>query len=466
MKRIMFWNIENFSVNKIANPDNVRRQKGSTLTLQAASVERLNYIQGHIVAAQPDILVVVELETTPGGVRGSLAGGNALPACQVLLAMLRSLVGPVGGIGAEWMMVPPLKVGRREAVAVFYRAGTAGAGGTWPNGLFFTGPFVWNGAVAADGAGAAPAAYAGLGYANTLGRNVPAGAQYNPGIREDHCAARVTFTWRDDPAFMLPGEAYDFGAQRSPYMVTFAEMNAAGTAVARNITLFAVHSPAGHNSAPNYLTNVLPALEEVTNGLGATEMRVIAGDFNVNVIHSGDGPADPDQNRYNELYNELCDYDYALALSPNPPHDIVPPVPPLGYRGYFATHMRGMRTASFLSSTGAPQYYPGYNYIGAETGNYFGIDNIYVRYGADVEPPSPNNFTILNGCVGSPYHVVPLPAGEPPRGTVVFASQMEHLAIAAQAADFAIGQRSRLKGWNNFGRIRSTSDHMALVMDI
>jgi hypothetical protein len=251
-------------------------------------------------------------------------------------------------------------------------------------------------------------------------------------------------------------------------MVCFGELAVNGT-INRNITLFAVHSPASRDVAREFLSVTLPNVTEIVEGNENNEVRIIAGDFNVNLLHGASNQ--PDFLHFNEAYEPLINDDpgepaFQLGLLPNPQYDNNPPNPPQGYAGFFATHVKGSRSASFLSTMGAPAYYPGYGYIGAEVGNYFAIDNFFLRYGDQVDPPDPDNMTVLNGVVGSPYTVINAPPGAAPKGTVAFASVMPALVVAAQAPQFTVAQKSRLRGWNNYGRLRSTSDHFAIVIDV
>lgn len=456
-KRILFWNIENFALNKINNPHANRDELYTTISQTQASFERNTYINTHITQAQPHIIVVVEIETGYDG-RGQLVRGAGMNGAITLLNNIRAAT-----LNPNWMLVPPLQTGPNEGVAVYYDS----------TNLIFTGPYVWPGGgagVTAQPPGAAPGAYP-LAHAPGFpapARPVPAGALQNGpvggvgGINEDMCAARVEFT--SPPAWGGPPAPIAYGVTRAPYMVTFAEMNnaVAPPVVARNLTIFGVHSPASFPHAGNYLAE-LANTTQITAPNAADEVRVVCGDFNVNLLTSI-------VFALNASYNPMLGgaANYTLALTPTAP----PPAPVInGYIGYYSTHIKSWRRAAYFSTNAVPRFYPAYGYTGSHLlANFFAIDNIFTRYpGGGVVPPVPNNFTILNGIVGSPFNVVAVPAGSAPLGTLPFAIAMPDALFApplAQAAPFTIGNRRLFLNWTNYLHIRSTSDHMALVMDI
>src|SRR4030095_295334 len=121
MTRILYWNIQNFTMNKI---------DGSSYS----SVDKLDYILEIFKSdSPPDIFVVVEVFARTGEfikVEGTVLEPT-LPSAKACLALLQELRNIVGC--DEWCLIPPLAlggVGFTEGVAVFYN----------PGSLQFTGP--------------------------------------------------------------------------------------------------------------------------------------------------------------------------------------------------------------------------------------------------------------------------------------------------------------------------------------
>ncbi|MBB4003108.1 hypothetical protein [Aurantimonas endophytica] len=450
MTRILYWNIEKFASNKIANPS-FKRQRGGALKQNQASVQRLNYINTHwgITAggavSRPDIVVIVEVATGYDG-PGVLARGNGPAGALTLLTALRAVTA-----NPNWMLVPPLQTGPREAVAVYFDS----------TNLIFTGPWLWPGGVGPAVPPAAPApataAYAAPFVGALPAAAVPAGT-LNTGTAQNQLAAATGFTYA--AAHANAGMGKNFAALRRPYWVTFAEMSGAGAPpVVRDISLFCIHSPA-NAGAGAYLT-ALDDLAEVADGIAANEVRVVLGDFNVNLLDN-DAPR-----TRSDSYDALEGSGYTLGIdSPGGP-----PAPLNGWLGYFGTHIKRTSRATYWTTNAQTDYYPGYGYVGSTIiQNFYSIDNILANYGAGLMAVGPANVTVLNGIVGSRYNgVAPPVPGNPPVGTYNLPIRMAGVpfaAPAAQAPPFSAGRQGAFRGWNNYGRIRSTSDHLAIVADI
>ncbi len=439
--RILYWNIEKFAINKIANPTANRRQKGSSITPAQAASDRLDYITANIWAALPQIIVVVEVSTAYSG-PGEIVSGAGATGSTRLLTEIRNITG-----NNAWMLVPPLQTGPREAVAVYYDS----------TSLVFSGPWAWPGggwgSVTQNG-GTSGNYATPFNNVITTNRNVPANALYNVGRAESQCAANVTYTYNNTVATFLQGQQVTMFT-RAPYHVTFAEINTNGI-VQRNISLFAVHSPANHVGATNAL-NELTELDEITSAPANTEVKVVVGDFNVNLMST--------LYAQTAAYNGLVNAGYTLGLVPlnNVPN------PLFGYPGYYATHVKRPNNAVYWSTQNTTTYYPGYGMIGADlVQNLYAIDNVYTWHGNGANPPNNNNLTILNGIVGSPYNLHNAPGGAP-QGSVALAIAMANTAFAnppAQGPQFSTGRWSSFRGWDNYGCIRSTSDHLALSIDV
>lgn len=468
MTRILYWNIENFSVNKFWQINRKRTRTGAIAggLYTNCSQERLEYFRHAMddawlngspanVARTPDIVVVVELESGVTA-RGNLVTGMGQQATQQLVNEVRHWTG-----NANWMAVPPLYTGRTEGVIVLYDSSS----------LIFTGPDVWPGGagpaappaapVAAPPAGPAPPSPYPAGWHPYLpARAIPAGARYNANRWENTMSARVAGFTSNGGGLLQPppagvpvaGVAIDGNlGPRTPCMVTFFR-----PASAENITLFAIHAPANTNLARNYMT-ALACTREVATAPAANERKVIVADLNFNLFaNNGAVP---------QRYQYFTQLGYAIGVAPVP-LGAGPPALPLGYFDYFATHLSRKARAVNWSDNTTARPYPGYGYISEK---YSCIDNIFVNGGALA------NTTVLNAIVGSPYAVdPPPPLVAPPWLTPAMRG---HFGIDALcplynagapqwvAPQFVAGMRQTFRSWANFGRIRSTSDHLPLIAD-
>ena len=460
MTKILVWNIENFGVNKFANPSRKRPRGVGGMTYAQASAFRRQVLQRVMNAALPDILIVIEVssgDSTPNAL-ATLTGG--MDGCVDLLTRLRAN-NPV------WRLVPPLRIGqggKAESMGVFFRATSPVAGG----GLitrYFTGPNLWtggyNGTSVRVGVSAAyPAAAGGnpdiddmLVPGGGVPRVIPVGAQYNVGVAENQVAARTAFRLWNSANDTADG-GIDYGVFREPYMVTFAEHNSNTNAV-RNLTLFGVHSPAAVGNPEVFITYLANTYEIMTANVG-TEVRVVCGDFNVNLLDATGNDA--------QVYAPMAGYTVLLTPGAPPPGNVDL------FRGYFTTHIKPKNKSAasrFLwSQVGNPSPYPGYGYFGSDfVPNFFSVDTILVR-----PAPGAPNTTILNAVVGTPFNAggtVP-PAGAP-AGVQAMPSSFTNAALwppTPNAANYNLGLAGNLTSWANYGYVRSTSDHFALYADV
>lgn len=474
MTKLVVWNIRDFGINKVNNPENRKAPGCGGLKFPQACAVRLSLIDLALFASAPDIVVVIEVTSGDNRVSDLASQTGGMQASIFLLNYLRSH--PVYGPG-DWRLVPPLRVGiggKTETVAVLYR-GSLGPGA---GQRFFTGPNRWSGAY--DGWSVEPSDGNGNAYPTpapgspnlninsmlvppaTAPRAIPAGAQHNAGVAEDRVAARTRFREDQNGA---PAGYLDFSALREPCMVTFSETDNAGT-VHRNLTLFAVHSPVKPpNGSPKVYVSALTSMFDVVGPQIPTETRVICGDFNINLLTSQGGDAG--------FYQPLINNNYALLLAP-------PAAPPQqqdldAFRGYFATHIKpspGMeptKESLFLwSDPPKLSNYPSYGNIGSELiDNFFSIDNILVK----PFQPAPYNYrtTVMNLVTGTPMAAVaPPPNGAPP-GSVPMADRMGLAPwppAPAAAPWTGLGAANHLVSWAHYGKIYNTSDHFAVYSEI
>lgn len=439
MTRILYWNIEKFAFNKIADPS-IKRQHGSSLTKAECATDRRDLILDVVDAARPDILVVVEV-TQPFATLGALADMAGRDGCNSLLESLRLK-------SAAWALVPPLQTGAHEAVGVFFRS----------DRLCFSGPNVWPGGNGtAQPAGGVTGTYplAAAGFLPPT-RTVPAGAQYNAGAPEDRCAALLRYRYAAGTGAVLAGTAMDFGTARAPYCVTFYELGGAQ----RNLTLFAVHPSPKPLLAHSFMQKLAQAAE-IVDGIDANEVRVVVGDFNINLMKKSDLTL-------NGNYQYLLDENYSLAIAPlGVPPDVKDRK---GYVGYFATHIKSDDGANYGSTKSEDSYYPGYRYIGSSMyGNFFAIDNVFLKYGGVLQPPQDPKTTIMNSVSGTPFTAFAVPKQGTPTGSIVMASALAAPPVnfpAEKAPNYKIGTETKFQSWDNYGHIRSTSDHLAIATDV
>ena len=478
MTRVLFWNIENFGLNKIFSPSRVRRMGHGGLTDAQAAAQRRVIIQAVLNAANPDIIVVIEVssgDNHPNALATQTGGMEAMANIQFQL-------NASGLFPGGWNLVPPLYTGVggvSESVGILYRRQNS-AGTTF---RFFTGPNIWTaggyaGTSQDPATGLAPAPYpvpAMVGQVNihsmlvpplpppavapTVPRAIPAVAQHNAGLNENVVAARIYFD-------NTMGAPVAFAGLREPFMATFTETGPGpGFALQRDLTLFGIHSPPNGVAATAYML-LLATIQEIVGPLGANETRVIGGDFNRNLL-AANGTA-------SGAYAALTGAGYTLLIAPTAGGI---PVNVDQYIGYFSTHIRGASktaTSKFLWSdpaSAAPSAYPGYGYVGSNfvTTPFYAIDNILVwpHRGA----PYNYNTTIMNTVVGTPMNAVAMPADNPPVGAIAMAHQFGAPGGAWPPAPGApnyvgIGAATNLVSWANYRRIKNTSDHFGVVADV
>ncbi|MBK9941474.1 MAG: hypothetical protein IPP13_07625 [Kouleothrix sp.] len=468
MTKILVWNLQTFGINKINNTTPGYADGYAGLNNLQTSVWRRRLVYRTLQYTQPDIIVLVEVgsgDSYPNDL-ATLTGG--MEGCIYLLNFLRtSLVYNAG----DWRLVPPLRVGRSpgskpETVAVLYR-GRSNVNGNIIN-RYFSGPNVWTGGyagVSVRPAVGVPAPYPVAAMGNpdilsmlvppmTMPRVIPPGSQHNPGLQEDRVAARTRFL---EDNHGVAGGFLDFGVYRPPYMTTFVETNNAGV-VQRNLSIFGVHSPAVAGDQGVFI-DYLASMHDVVSARPANETRIVAGDFNLNLLDALGNDA--------QVYQPLTLLGYTPLLQPPGP----PPANLDAYRGYFATHIRNKnytKVSRFLWSDNANAApYPGYNYIGSNrVANFYSIDNILVWTSA---PPPNYNTTIMNHVTGTPLNgVMPAPGGAP-RGSLNLPDGFTTAVAwppAPIAPNWALGTSANLCSWANYGYILGTSDHFALYADV
>lgn len=475
MTRILYWNINNFSLPKI--------QVAAPPAAAAEAAQRLTYIVNQIMAAPnaggaPDIIVVVEVfsRVREVGLEGTVlnSGRTAGAAVLLLLNNLRAT------LGNHWCLVPPLnlgELGQREAVAVFYDS----------TNLQFTGPNLyyrrWPGTNIGQGQPVAANTFANIiDYPNDWKNGMPnptnpiAVLQQNRtsnfmigGVATAIPEWRLAGQWEyytTPPARPIPSPIpppypnnrimFPNTGCRAPFWTQFfdhAFMNG------RMINLFTVHtSPSTARQAILRMQNIV----EMT-AVQQDEVNVVLGDFNVDAFGNNAGA-------YNWMINGI----YTMELDPRVAHAgaVVPARKP-----YCMTHLLPTTDATPYNATGVapdPQHnvYPRYGYMGSAFPNINdsgAIDNFFTAYDANAGGPAAN-VTVINTMVGTPYNAFPAPPGV----TAELTGGLQYNAGLANPIPQAVtpggvnpgGNMNNFQAWQNFGKVHSTSDHLALMIDI
>lgn len=445
MTRILVWNVQKFGVNKIRNPV-AGIEAGTTITRAAASRDRKNYLLSHLALGpaaalqRPDIIVIIEITSRDGAI-GNIARGAGARGSRLLLRKIRNRTG-----NPNWMLVPPMRSGPKEAVSIFFDS----------TNYAFTGPWLWTGGNGPAAAAGATGPYAGV-YTNVLpNRVIPAGDP-NAGTNERRVAPSWQSTWCG--AHANAGLAIPF-APRVPYHARFVELNTAVAppTILRKISLFAIHSPASAN-ARQYFYDLADTAEIVDN-IAANEVRVVLGDFNYNLLHANAAMT------LAGAYTQMIAQGYAPAIA----RPGAAPAPVQGYKGYFTTITKPTNNSQYWSTAAVQRFYPVYGYADRLNRNLYSIDNLLAAYGAGAAAGGPlANATIINGVVGSPYNAQVAP-GAAPIGHYTFGMKMANLAMFGAtplvAPAFSLARRTAFINWVNYRKIRSTSDHLAVVADI
>ena len=467
--RILYWNINNFSLPKIFSNTNP--------ALAAEATSRRNEIVNNVVvAAAPQIFIIVEVYSRirEVGFEGSVLGSGRTAGSGALRLLYRIR----GILGNNWALVPPLnlgELGQREAVAVYYNAAT----------LQFMGPNIWYRRWPGTGIGQAQPIGPGtqndiidyptnwrrclpfLGnpigpvfnrHANFVVAGVPVAVPecqlagqweyYNPGV------ARPIPSPIPPP--YAPGRLFFPNADcRGPFWTSFNEL-----ATGRTLNLFTVHT------SPSTARQAIWSMQQAAELSGApqpNEVKVVLGDFNAD-------PYGANAHAYNWMI--VAPGNYTMELDPRDNTGVVNP----NRKPYLMTHLLPTVDATpYNPGVGPPDpqqnVYPRFGYMGSsfpQINDAGAIDNFFTWYGGGIGPPLVNNITIVNRIVGKPYNaVMPAPPGVTVEltGGVAFAQGMNN-AIPLPGGVAPGAPIPTFPNWNNYGKFRSISDHLPLLLDV
>jgi hypothetical protein len=480
--RVLYWNILSCGTNSLFPPVTGKRARlgdddpdyGVPAAPEDASARKVIF-DNVVAAVNPDIIAVVEMIPGPGAAfEGSTL--NDPTAFYLLLRLRRNQ-------NAAFRLVPPLVSGtgrRSEGIAVYYRQ----------DRLAFLGPFGWGGAgadtIANLGGAAGLATYPGVwGTARTrclpnrdLHAFVGIANWLPPHTNENTLAGQWSYQagGGGGPA-LFPAAGF-----RRPFLTAFADISGP---VTRLVKLMAVHAPPqqrrppGANlparelagtANPRAAVGTIAALQEIAGAMGPNEVRCIVGDFN---ISAWDATSDPTSFQLLRNAGYLQHLNPLALIPPAPPPPAVPATWPS--RGYYATHTKSARDSDPWVSFGAGptlRGYPGFGYVSSEQtpGNWYdAIDHVFTRY---TGPDASANFTIVNPVTGSPFNADPAPPLNVVHGHIACGSQLNAPGLfgfppgITQHAFAGANALIAFRNWQNYGKLRSLTDHMPLAIDI
>jgi hypothetical protein len=473
--RILYWNINNFSLNKIADPTNL-----------VAAQDRRAHIVDEVLRglpALPDIFVIVEVfaRMNDAALEGHALYGNARTGSRMLLTRIRTQTG-----NGNWALIPPVWSGKQgfcEGVAVYYNA----------TNVQFTGPYVYGpdfrtAGQTRSGAWSTAPSQRACPLTDTaqpaMTPALPANPNWTPGPRAYSAAVwgnvlpnRVTPGGVLPTENMLAGqwEFYDaMGARiyfpadfnRSPYYTRFLDL-----ANGRTIKLFAMHTSPG---AAVQAVQLLATVQELA--AANHEVTVVVGDFNVDTFTS--------RATYDALVGNVAGTAAGLGMTMAFRAEDALAIRPARLP-YCLTHVLPTARATPNGLLGGvvadPTHdaYPRFGYMGSMGGvnfqtpvNTAAIDNVLTLYGGGLAVGPATNATIVNTVVGQPYGA----AGAIANVTAELTGGLVVNSTLANAIPQPNGQNSTAAGaaattalfqlWGNFDRIRSTSDHLAIAIDV
>lgn len=444
--KILYWNVQDFTNNKIAN---AAPPPGAGFAYAGAGQgpERLAFMLDNFGSGTlpgplpfvPDFIVVVEVEKGAANVgRGYPVTGAAATGILGLLAAIQGHPA-LNAAGEHWSLVPPLVTGRGgqgEGIAVFYN----------DQAWRFLGPQSHNANYAAPFNNALPARQIPVGYPLGLG-----------GRWENRFQGQWSYTGTKRQRYAPPRNLqFPFRKSRSPWLTHFGSVAIPATL----LRLMAIHTQPVPATTPVAATRALSYIRTMMTNVwsAAQQIDVILGDFNVDNLAAATWAAGGA-------------YAYLVGTEPlgsaNPVY--TPAVrPPAGlapqFNSYYMTEsppLAGCRIENGGLILGDE---PGYAYLTRS------IDNAFYRTHGVAPPPAAARSTIVNRATGTPYIAAGPPAPAPYAGSVTYAQTMGTtlpLIIANVIADpVNYDGNAELQEWDNYGKIRSTSDHLPLIFEV
>ena len=472
MIQIMYWNIQKFSAPKI---------KGKRLIDATVAKDRLAHIKKVVCPdpprRKPDMIIVVEVAVdNPTAVKdlGAVLRETAAPAEGVL--QLASHIRQ--WLGSSWCLIPPIptgELGRCEAVAVYYDS----------NSLIFTGPYIYATDKSTKRHQLDKAMPPTQGNLDNLAPYDPAWEQYLPKSLNrtwDAPDGAKVPEWQGAGQFEYGNLEFPDRGYRRPFYTRMKEVNGN-----RTIKVFTVHTtPAVASGATRNIRHI-PDVQAVGND----EVAVVVGDFNVDSFRGDPKFPNSALNTVNNPYEMLVTLPrddglgYQMLLNPCRPGTFSqhpnrkPYCLTLLLRNVIRANQDDEQAiATPYNAAGRradPQHnvYPRFGYMGSysdSTGEFSdtgALDNAFVKYGPNLAAV-PHNTTIVNTVVGTPYNRLrPPPDGVTADLTGGYTQPSALKQPIPQPA--GINPGADINGFNdyeNYGLIRSVSDHLAIVFDV
>lgn len=433
--RIMFWNIENFTVNRLS------------YSKDDENLLRKAHILSTIGKVQPDILVIVETSTQKHYMyseRGQvITGGGAEGVLQMLDSLRKKEK------GADWMLVPPISVGDagyKEGVAVFFKnckMDFAGPWGVYERGKYYTKygsepivktkePLKW----VED-------------WADCLPKTKPVGN--HPDYQQNRLAGQWQYFVDKEKSREL---YFPKNVNRAPYYTVFHVHNGSGT-LERIISLFSVHT--SPTTAAGAIVSIAK-VKEVKAGLKANEVRVIGGDFNINRRSVSNQLYSPllDLQLQQEKSNSLTQFVWANRNDPTELRSIAL-ANPFGDKPYYHYMLRKTHFQKRGSKMRRKLHQPVVEY---ELKAY---DGILVAYGAS-PLKQPTGYAV-NRVVGIPESLVDVDM-EISIPSLLKQMKEEQNKQNWGLLDYDVETNKKFRIPENFGHIRGASDHLAVYADV
>lgn len=254
---------------------------------------------------------------------------------------------------------------------------------------------------------------------------------------------------------------FPYAGNRAPYWVQFYDLES-GNTHPRILNLFTVHT--SPKTAVQMMRN-MAGVPEIAAVQPNNAVNIVLGDFNVDSFGKKAGA-------YNWMINGI----YTMHWDPRVAHaGLVRP----NRRPYCVTHFLPLIQATpFRKGKGQPSaqnnVYPRYGYMGtswpklSESG---AIDNVFTAYGNNAGgPPHRHNMTIANTVVGTPYNRLAAPTYVTAelRGGLQISSSLNNKIPLNPAPGGIVPWTDTIAfdRWENFGRIRGTSDHLPLFIGV
>jgi len=438
--KILYWNVERFNNNKIANAAPIADDDYMEEDDGGQGADRLELMLDTFRSGRnpnntrfiPDFIVIVEVgkgEQLNG--QGNIINGNPATGVIALLNAIRN-DNTLRSNGRDWRLVPPLVLGyggRGEGIAVFYNS----------TNWYFLGPQNRNANYLAP-------------FDNALRtRQVPGnyGIVAYQGIHENQRQGQYSHRGRINENGNLIGNLrFPDPDNRPPWLTCFGSVGANPVL----LRLMSFHSSPGtvndRSPAINGTKAVTRIIDMMGNYTAARQIDVVLGDFNINNLDSnvwGQGGAFYGfVSGANPIYSPLLRANAGLDAD---------------YNSFYFTEAKQLNQASIEAFDQPDGNYPGYGYL------HLSIDNAFFRTNMAAVN---SRGTVVNRAVPTPYTLpIPPPVPAPDTGGLTYQDAFEESIanmLANPPQDESVNDWFR--EWANFGKMRSTSDHLPLIFEV